>query len=138
MGIDFHRARARAILDGYPASSATPAATKLAAIHRRRSTRSCKKIFAATAFAINVREAAAGATRLTSPQESANNRLKKAAAMLATAKKKLGLLSVRAITLARPTRRRRAPTSPTCFMACDRSTSPTTEAKTMATIALQV
>src|SRR5260370_42673062 len=31
-------------------------------------------------------------------KESANSRLKKAAAMLATAKKKLGLLSVRAIT----------------------------------------
>ncbi len=59
----------------YPASSATPAATHRAAIQRRRSTRSCRKILAPTALAMNVREAEAGATRLTSPQESPNSKL---------------------------------------------------------------
>lgn len=43
----------------HPANSATPADTRLAAIHLRRSTFSCKKIFAATALKM-----AAGATRL--------------------------------------------------------------------------
>src|SRR6266446_10577033 len=43
--------RTQEIVKNYPASSATPAATRPAAIHRRLSTRSCKKIFAATAFA---------------------------------------------------------------------------------------
>src|SRR5580693_10369226 len=86
----------------YPASSATPAATSDAAIHRRRSTRSCKKIFAATALPIKVREAAAGATRLTSPQESANSKLKKATAMAVTPSRKLGFPSVREITVPRP------------------------------------
>jgi hypothetical protein len=44
---------------------------------------------------------AAGATRLTSPQESANSGLKKAMAM--KPKRKLRLLRVRAITAPRPT-----------------------------------
>jgi hypothetical protein len=66
------------------------------------------------------------------------SRLKKATAMAATPKRKLGLPSVRPITIPKPARRQSAPTSPTCFIARARSTSPITEAKTIARIAFQV
>ena len=79
---------------------------------------------------MKVREAAAGATRLTSPQESANSRLKKATAMAVTPKEKVGIAERAADHDAEArARRHKAPTSPTCFMARARSTSPTTEAK---------
>ena len=73
----------------HPASSATPPATSMAAIHRRRSTFSCRKIFAANALPMNVSDAAAGATKLTSPHDSANSRLKKATAIASHAQKKI-------------------------------------------------
>src|ERR1700733_12917683 len=54
----------------YPASRATPAATRSAAIQRRRSTFSCRKIFAAKALPTKVSEAEAGATTLNGPHDS--------------------------------------------------------------------
>src|SRR6516162_8488001 len=110
----------------------------MAAIHRRRSTFSCRKIFAAKAFPINVSEDAAGATRLTSPQDSANKRLKNATAIEVMPIKKFGFESTRLTTLHNPDRRHNSCTSPTCFIARDINTSPTTEKKTTTRIPLQV
>src|ERR1700690_221013 len=53
----------------------TPPATSKAAIQRRRPTRSCKKMRAATAFATNVSEADAGTTRLRFPHDRPKSRL---------------------------------------------------------------
>ncbi len=64
---------------------------------------------------MNVSEAAAGATKLTSPQESAKSRLKKAAAMAETPRKKFGLERTRTITLPGPERRHRAWIVPDLF-----------------------
>ena len=58
------------------AISRTPAATKRAANQRRRSTFSLRKMRAAIALVTKVSAAAAGATRLTSAQESPTSRLK--------------------------------------------------------------
>src|SRR5271154_2342550 len=59
----------------YIAMSTTPAATSKAAIQRRRPTRSCRNIFAATALATKVREAEAGTTRLRFPHDRPKSRL---------------------------------------------------------------
>src|SRR5580704_5847853 len=85
--------------EGYPARSATPPATSKAAIQRLVSTRSCKKIFAAKAFPMNVRDAAAGPTKLTSPQDKAKSKLKNATAMAPTPSTKLRLPRTRATTV---------------------------------------
>ena len=47
---------------------------------------SVRKIFAANAFPMNVSDAAAGATRLTSPHDNANSQLKNAAAIATNSK----------------------------------------------------
>jgi hypothetical protein len=60
---------------GQTAISTTPPATSSAAIQRRRPTRSCRKMRAATALATKVSEADAGTTRLRFPQESPKSRL---------------------------------------------------------------
>src|SRR6202021_1712967 len=86
---------------------------------------------------MNVSDAAAGATRLTSPHDSANSRLKKATAIAATPRKKFELPSTLPSTVHRPERSHRSCTSPTCFMARARSTSPTTDADAIAMIAHQ-
>src|SRR6266576_900282 len=122
----------------YPASSATPLATNTTAIHRLRSTLSCRKIFAANAFPINVSEAAAGATRLTSPHDKANSRLKKATAIAVTPRKKLEFDSTRPTTVHTPERFTIACTSPTCFIARAIRMSPTTEKNTTTRIPLHV
>src|SRR5580692_5107392 len=103
-GILFVRKVGSQVVRLHPASSTTPAATSTAAIQRRRSTRSCRNIFAAKAFPINVSEAAAGATRLTSPQDSANSRLKNATAIAVTPRKKFELPKTLATTLHKPER----------------------------------
>src|SRR5580692_8703139 len=86
----------------YPASSATPPATSTAAIQRRRSTFSCRKIFAANAFPMKVNDAAAGATRLTSPHDKENSSPKNAAAIPATPKKNVGVERIRPTTFHNP------------------------------------
>src|SRR6185312_7499359 len=58
----------------YTASRTTPPAISNAAIHLRRSTRSCRNIFAAMALVTNVSAAAAGPIRLTSFQERPKRR----------------------------------------------------------------
>ncbi len=68
----------------YIATRATPAATRSAASQRLLSTRSCRNNFATIALAMNVSEADAGATKLTSAHESANSSEKNAHAMKAT------------------------------------------------------
>src|SRR3954452_20876517 len=70
------------------ASNATPAPTNTAAIQRRRSTFSCRKNRAASAFVTNVSEAAAGATSDTSPHDSATSNEKNDTAMHATPSRK--------------------------------------------------
>ena len=87
---------------------------------------------------MNVNDAAAGATRLTSPHDNANNKLKNAAAIAVTPRKKFEFERIRPITLHNPDRRNNACTSPTCFIARASNTSPTTEASATATIALHV
>jgi hypothetical protein len=57
------------------AINTTPAATSKAAIHRRRPTRSCRNMRAATALATKVNEAEAGTTRLRFPHERPKSRL---------------------------------------------------------------
>src|SRR5579863_130891 len=122
----------------YPASSATPPATSAAAIHRRRSTFSCRKILAANALPIKVSDAAAGATRLTSPHDNENSRLKNATAIAATPRKKFAFDRIRPTTVSTPERFSNACTSPTCFMARAIRMSPTTEKNTTIRIPPQV
>src|SRR5258708_3642259 len=58
-------------------SKATPTQTRTAAIQRRWSTASFRKILAIIALTTKVMDAEAGATKLSSPQERAVSRLKK-------------------------------------------------------------
>jgi len=93
-----------------PSQQRHPAATRLAQspppIHPL-----VQNIFAATALAINVREAAAS-HQAQSPQDNAKSRLKRPR-HARDRQEELGLLSMRA-SARQSTRRRRSPTSPTC------------------------
>src|SRR5947209_20583829 len=96
----------------YTANRATPQQTKSAAPQRRPSTFSCRKSFAASALVTKESEAAAGTTRLTSAQERANSKVKKAKAIKPTAIATLGLKTTRRATTKIPSRRRKAERSP--------------------------
>ena len=115
----------------YPANRKTPAATKTAAVQRRRSTFSCRNSLAAKAFATKVRDAEAGPTMLTSPHERAKSRLKKLRAMKAMPSIRDGVRSTRRMVCPRPLCLRSAPRSPTCFMARARRQSPVVEVTTI-------
>src|SRR5579871_4388732 len=65
--------------------------TKIAANHRRRSTFSCRKNFAANALPINVSEALAGAASETSTCDSVSSNVKKLSAIQSTPSRNIGL-----------------------------------------------
>src|SRR5207245_11148254 len=104
--------------------------TSMVAAQRRRSTFSCRKILAASALVTKVREAAAGTTRLTSAQESANSSVKNATDINATATQMSRLLAMRRITLQTPALRQSSIGLPICFMARDMRESKVVEAHT--------
>src|SRR5581483_3754405 len=120
--------------ENYRASSATPPATNAAAIHRRPSTRSCRKMRAATALVTNVSDAEAGTTSDTSPHDSASNRLKYPMARNPTPIQKRALLTTARAAPSTPRARVISPMSPTCCIAPAIRISPAVEESTMAAI----
>ncbi len=79
---------------------------------------------AARALAMNVSDADAGPTTLTSAHESVTNKLKNARAMNSKPSRKRGLEATRRTTWLTPCEGRIAPRSPSCFIARDCKTSP--------------
>src|SRR5262249_3142324 len=112
-------------------SRATPTQTRTAAIQRRWSTSSLRKILAMIALATNVIEAEAGATRLSSPQESAVSKLKKPTEKQHSARRKRFSLNTLPTTASVPRPARSSLRSPIRFMALESRTSPPLEANTI-------
>src|SRR5262249_42904496 len=104
-------------------------------IQRRWSTSSLRKILAMIALTTNVMEADAGATRLTSPQESAVSKLKKPTEKQHRAKRKRFSLKTLATTASVPQPARSGLRSPMRFMALESRTSPPLEANTITKMA---
>src|ERR1700722_1947488 len=80
----------------------TPMQTRMAAVQRRRSTFSFRKIFAAMALVTSVSEAEAGATRLRFRWLRAKSSEKKASAKKPTPQKKSGQVTTARIAPLRP------------------------------------
>src|ERR1035438_6608254 len=108
--------------------------TSTAAVQRRRSTFSLRKILPAMALVTRVSEAEAGATRLRLRWFKARSREKKARARKPTPKKKSGQVRTARMAPLRPERARISSRSPMDFMAAAVSTSPAVEQRTMAAI----
>src|SRR5450631_575853 len=101
---------------------------------RRRSSGSCRKNFAATALLTNVRDADAGATRLTLALLTANSSEKKLSAMQITPTTKRTLPTTARIAPSRPDFAFTTSRSPILRMAEAVSTSPAVAVSTMAAI----
>src|SRR5271157_2254094 len=104
--------------------------TNTAAVQRRRSTFSLRKILPAIALVTSVSEAEAGATRLRLRWFRANSKEKKARARNPTPKKKSGQVRTARMAPFMPERARIWSRSPMDFMAVAVSTSPAVEQRT--------
>src|ERR1039458_7559403 len=108
--------------------------TRMAAVQRRRSTFSFRKILPAMALVTRVSDAEAGATRLRLRWFKAKSNEKKARARKLTPAKKSGQVRMARMAPFMPEWARISSRSPTDFMAAAVSTSPVVDKSTMAAI----